>query len=90
MASAAFASVIMFSVSSAASNSQVANDSSVKKATCQCKNKGECTCAKDKCKCKGCELHKKTMNLVAPLRGQSETTQLPDTAHVDARGGIFI
>jgi hypothetical protein len=60
------------------------------KATCECKNKGECTCAKDKCKCKACEGHRHVPKMAEPLTGSHDSTRLPDTARLDARGGIFI
>lgn len=58
-------------------------------ATCSCKGKGDCTCAKGQCKCKNCGGGKK-MKVFEALKGSNETTVLPDTARLDARGGVFI
>lgn len=58
-------------------------------ATCGCKGPGDCTCPKDKCKCKNCG-HAKKARVFDSLQGASETTRLPDTARLDARGGVFI
>jgi hypothetical protein len=58
-------------------------------ATCSCKGKGDCTCPRGQCKCKGCGNSAKT-KVFESLKGSNETTQLPDTARYDARGGVFI
>lgn len=58
------------------------------KASCSCKGPNDCTCPKDKCKCKGCG--KKAAVVIEALKGASETTRLPDTARFDARGGVFL
>lgn len=58
-------------------------------ATCSCKGKGDCTCAKGQCKCKSCGSGNKAKVFEA-LKGSNETTKLPDTARLDARGGVFI
>ena len=59
------------------------------KATCSCKGKGDCTCAQGQCKCRNCGNSAKTKVFEA-LKGSEETTKLPDTARLDARGGVFI
>lgn len=59
-------------------------------ATCSCKNKGDCTCARGQCKCKNCGNGAKGTKLVESLKGATETTRLPETARYDARGGIFL
>lgn len=58
-------------------------------ATCQCKGKGDCTCPKGQCKCKSCGNGVK-VKVFETLKGNRETTVLPDTARYDARGGVFI
>ncbi len=58
-------------------------------ATCSCKGKGDCTCPKGQCKCKNCGESNKAKVFEA-LKGSNETTVLPDTARLDARGGVFI
>lgn len=58
------------------------------KATCGCKGKGDCTCPRGQCKCKNCGNHAKPV--FEPIKGSRESTQLPDTARIDARGGVFI
>lgn len=58
-------------------------------ATCSCKGKGDCTCAKGQCKCKSCGNLNKPRVFEA-LKGSNETTKLPNTARFDARGGVFI
>jgi uncharacterized low-complexity protein len=60
----------------------------VAQATCECKTKGEHTCAKDKCKAS--EAHQRVPKMAEPLTGSHDSTRLPDTARLDARGGIFI
>lgn len=60
-----------------------------KKATCGCKGKGDCTCPRGQCKCKTCGIHAKPVMFEA-VKGSKESTRLPDTARVDARGGVFI
>lgn len=61
-------------------------------ATCSCKGKGDCTCAKGQCKCKSCGNGAKgsTKKVFEALKGSNETTKLPNTARLDARGGVFI
>lgn len=59
------------------------------KATCSCKSKGDCTCPRGQCKCKNCGNHVKSV-VFEPVKGSKESTRLPDTAKVDARGGVFI
>lgn len=58
-------------------------------ATCSCKGKGDCTCAKGQCRCKNCgnAAHRQMM---VPLQGQTENTRLPTTARGEARGGTAI
>lgn len=66
---------------------------SVNPATCSCKGKGDCTCAKGQCKCKSCgngATGTTKKNVFEALKGSNETTKLPDTARLDARGGVFI
>lgn len=58
------------------------------RATCSCKGKGDCTCPRGQCKCKSCGNNK--ARVFDALKGSSETTQLPDTARLDARGGVFL
>ena len=58
-------------------------------ATCSCKGKGDCTCPKGQCKCKSCGNGNKAKVFEA-LKGSNETTVLPNTARMDARGGVFI
>lgn len=59
-------------------------------ATCSCKGKGDCTCPRGQCKCKNCGNQAKAKPVIDPLKGANETTRLPDTARLDARGGVFI
>jgi hypothetical protein len=61
-------------------------------ATCSCKGKGDCTCPKGQCKCKSCGNGATTTkkNVFEALKGSDESTKLPDTARLDARGGVFI
>lgn len=59
-------------------------------ATCSCKGKGDCTCPRGECKCKNCGNSAKKKQVFETLKGSNETTQLPDTARYDARGGVFI
>jgi hypothetical protein len=59
-------------------------------ATCSCKGKGDCTCAKGQCKCKSCGNSNHKAKVFEALKGSNETTKLPDTARLDARGGVFI
>lgn len=61
-----------------------------KPATCGCKGPGDCTCPKDKCKCKGCGKHAVEPVMFKSVKGSTDTTKLPDTASVDARGGVLI
>jgi hypothetical protein len=65
---------------------------SATKATCSCKGKGDCTCAKGQCKCKSCGngSHGNKAKVFEALKGSNETTKLPDTARLDAHGGVFI
>lgn len=58
-------------------------------ATCSCKGKGDCTCPRGQCKCKSCGNSVKKP-VFENLKGSNETTRLPDTARLDARGGVFI
>lgn len=58
-------------------------------ATCACKGKGDCTCAKGQCKCKSCG-NGASKKMFEALKGSNETTKLPDTARLDARGGVFL
>lgn len=59
-------------------------------ATCGCKGPGDCTCPKDKCKCKNCGHKAKPGAIIKTLQGASETTHLPNTARHEAHGGVFI
>lgn len=60
-------------------------------ATCSCKSKGDCTCPRGECKCKNCgNGAKNKVQVFETLKGANETTRLPDTARLDARGGVFI
>ncbi len=58
-------------------------------ATCSCKGKGDCTCARGQCRCRNCGNGAKAKVFEA-LKGATEKTRLPDTARLDARGGVFI
>lgn len=58
-------------------------------ATCNCKSAADCTCPRGQCKCKNCGAHQKA-TMFDSLKGNSEKTRLPDTARLDARGGVFI
>ena len=59
-------------------------------ATCNCKGKGDCTCPKGECKCKNCGNGAKKARVYDALKGSNQTTRLPDTARLEAHGGVFI
>jgi hypothetical protein len=82
----AVAALFVGSTAGAASVEKALFELPAAKATCTCKGPNDCTCPKDKCKCKGCG--KKVV--IDALKGASETTGLPDTARNDARGGVLL
>lgn len=82
------ASALFFVSTAGASTAEKALFAPVQ-ATCSCKGKGDCTCPKGQCKCKNCGNGTKA-KIYETLKGTSESTQLPDTARLDARGGTFI
>ena len=60
------------------------------KATCNCRNAGDCTCPKGQCKCSKCGKSGARPKMFESLKGNTETSTLPKTARAEARGGIFI
>lgn len=57
-------------------------------ATCSCSSAADCTCKKGTCKCPKCGQHKNHTRVFETLKPVD--TKLPNTARLDATGGVFI
>lgn len=57
-------------------------------ATCSCSSAADCTCKKGSCKCPKCGQHKNGMKMFESFKPQD--AKLPNTARLDATGGVFI
>ena len=57
-------------------------------ATCACGSAADCTCKKGTCKCPKCGQHKNTVRMFESFKPQD--AKLPNTARLDATGGVFI
>jgi hypothetical protein len=57
-------------------------------ATCACGSAADCTCKKGTCKCAKCGQHKKWLRMFESFKPQD--AKLPNTARLDATGGVFI
>ena len=57
-------------------------------ATCSCGSAADCTCKKGTCKCPKCGQHKNTVRMFEAFKPQD--AKLPNTARLDATGGVFI
>ncbi|GEM_PF-1743463 len=57
-------------------------------ATCACGSAADCTCKKGTCKCPKCGQHKNNARMFESFKPQD--TKLPNTARLDATGGVFI
>ncbi len=56
-------------------------------ATCSCGSAADCTCKKGSCKCPKCG-HKNATRMFESFKPQD--AKLPNTARLDATGGVFI
>lgn len=63
---------------------------SPKGSTCGCSGRSDCTCKKGSCKCAKCGHSHAVKPMVAPLKGEPATTELPKNARLDATAGVFI
>ncbi len=57
-------------------------------ATCSCSSAADCTCKKGTCKCPKCGQHKNGARMFESFKPQD--AKLPNTARLDATGGVFI
>jgi len=57
-------------------------------ATCSCSTAADCTCKKGTCKCPKCGQHKNRVRMFEAFKPQD--AKLPNTARLDATGGVFI
>ena len=57
-------------------------------ATCACGSAADCTCKKGSCKCPKCGQHRNTVRMFESFKPQD--AKLPNTARLDATGGVFI
>jgi hypothetical protein len=57
-------------------------------ATCSCGSAADCTCKKGSCKCPKCGQHKNSVRMFESFKPQD--AKLPNTARLDATGGVFI
>ena len=57
-------------------------------ATCSCSTAADCTCKKGTCKCPKCGQHKNSVRMFESFKPQD--AKLPNTARLDATGGVFI
>lgn len=58
-------------------------------ATCSCRSAGDCTCKKGSCKCAKCGNHH-TAKVIESLKQTPSDTRLPQTARLEATGGVRI
>lgn len=58
-------------------------------ATCSCSSAADCTCKKGTCKCPKCGSHNKNSSRMFETLKPMDS-KLPNTARLDATGGVFI
>ena len=77
-----------FALASSAPSTMLADQLQLS-ATCACGSAADCTCKKGTCKCPKCGTHnRKASRMFESLKPMD--AKLPNTARLDATGGVFI